>query len=414
MLWYSPADGREIRRLFRAVRALQSLSGLTGGAGLLRRTAAGLPELAVYARLTTGELAQRFRHPLLRQFLTAVCDTSFPHWLSWRSWRVLRRQCRPARRGLCRHGRAHGGTLPVAGRCSPIGNKAESIDLSGTGGIRRACGVTVRQGNAGHAHSGGLCHRYCRSGNGLRTHTGCAVARRACPSVCGSAAATLFPAVQAAFACPSVRVGFSGELILPFPAGEDACPHASSVLLRSFRTSRASPRRGIPLCRRWRSAASRRRGGSSLCPARLCRAEAGHCPHLCGYYGGCLPAGRWGRKLRLLDVWTPATYRRFVGTETGSFMSFPMLPGDGFRNGAAELAETPAVRAVARLPCGHCPGYRQCPAGRSGGCAHRAGCLLPPGRDAVRRRGGAVPAAGRTGTGSSCRCGGGVRRTKKG
>ena len=45
MLWYSPADGREIRRLFRAVRALQSLSGLTGGAGLLRRTAAGLPEL---------------------------------------------------------------------------------------------------------------------------------------------------------------------------------------------------------------------------------------------------------------------------------------------------------------------------------------------------------------------------------
>ncbi len=77
MLWYSPADGREIRRLFRAVRALQSLSGLTGGAGLLRRTAAGLPELAVYARLTTGELAQRFRHPLLRQFLTAVCDTSF-------------------------------------------------------------------------------------------------------------------------------------------------------------------------------------------------------------------------------------------------------------------------------------------------------------------------------------------------
>ena len=147
MLWYSPADGREIRRLFRAVRALQSLSGLTGGAGLLRRTAAGLPELAVYARLTTGELAQRFRHPLLRQFLTAVCDTSFS---ALAQLAVMAQFCAgnadlPA-----------GGSAAMAERMAArfrslggvlrLGAEAKSIDLSGTGRIRRACGVTVRQG----------------------------------------------------------------------------------------------------------------------------------------------------------------------------------------------------------------------------------------------------------------------------
>lgn len=97
----------------------------------------------------------------------------------------------------------------------------------------------------------------------------------------------------------------------------------------------------------------------------------------------CPPVGG-EEKLRLLDVWTPATYRRFVGTETGSFMSFPMLPGDGFRNGAAELAE--------RLLSGRLP---VAPAGTVSGIENvllagqwlraPAGCLLPPGRDAVRR-----------------------------
>ena len=32
-------------------------------------------------------------------------------------------------------------------------------------------------------------------------------------------------------------------------------------------------------------------------------------------------------KLQLLDVWTPATYRRYVDSEIGSFMSFAMPKG---------------------------------------------------------------------------------------
>lgn len=353
MLWYSPADGREIRRLFRAVRALQSLSGLTGGAGLLRRTAAGLPELAVYARLTTGELAQRFRHPLLRQFLTAVCDTSF----SALAQLVVMAQFCAGNADL-----PAGGSAAMAERMAArfrslggvlrLGTEAESIDLSGTGGIRRACGVTVRQGTrvmhipADYvivtADPATVCGRM------LDAPLPAALARRY-----AAQPPQRFSAVQAAFACPSARVGFSGELILPFPAGEDACPHASSVLLREFSHEPGFAPQGYTVVQAMafcgeqeaRRILSLSRPAYAALKQDIARTFAGILEAVCPPVGG-------EEKLRLLDVWTPATYRRFVGTETGSFMSFPMLPGDGFRNGVVELAE--------RLLSGRLPG---CPAG---------------------------------------------------
>ena len=166
-----------------------------------------------------------------------------------------------------------------------------------------------------------------------------------------------FSAVQAAFACPSVRIGFSGELILPFPAGEDACPHASSVLLREFSHEPGFAPQGYTVVQAMafcgeqeaRRILSLSRPAYAALKQDIARTFAGILEAVCPPVGG-------EEKLRLLDVWTPATYRRFVGTETGSFMSFPMLPGDGFRNGAAELAE--------RLLSGRLPG---CPAGTVSG-----------------------------------------------
>ena len=121
MLWYSPADGREIRRLFRAVRALQSLSGRTAPAD--GGWSAGACGVCTADHGGTGT-ARPSPAP------AAVPDSSVRH-IIFRTGSagghgaVLRRQCRPARRGLCRHGRAHGGTLPVAGRCSPIGSRSQ-------------------------------------------------------------------------------------------------------------------------------------------------------------------------------------------------------------------------------------------------------------------------------------------------
>ena len=311
----------------------------------------------MYARLTTGELAQRFRHPLLRQFLTAVCDTSFS---ALAQLAVMAQFCAgnadlPA-----------GGSAAMAERMAArfrslggvlrLGTEAESIDLSGTGGIRRACGVTVRQGTrvmhipADYvivtADPATVCGRI------LDAPLPAALARRYADQP-----PQRFSAVQAAFACPSARVGFSGELILPFPAGEDACPHASSVLLREFSHEPGFAPQGYTVVQAMafcgeqeaRRILSLSRPAYAALKQDIARTFAGILEAVCPPVGG-------EEKLRLLDVWTPATYRRFVGTETGSFMSFPMLPGDGFRNGAAELAE--------RLLSGRLPG---CPAGTVSG-----------------------------------------------
>lgn len=49
------------------------------------------------------------------------------------------------------------------------------------------------------------------------------------------------------------------------------------------------------------------------------------------------PKVRGAGEIQLLDVWTPATYRRFTGSEVGSFMGFTMMPKDILRDGLVGL-----------------------------------------------------------------------------
>ena len=81
MLALSPADGREIRRFVRAVDTVRGLCG-TAGAGFDRGLAHGaafarLPSLARYYNMTAGDLARRFRHPLISRFLAGLLTERF-------------------------------------------------------------------------------------------------------------------------------------------------------------------------------------------------------------------------------------------------------------------------------------------------------------------------------------------------
>ncbi len=358
MLWYSPEDTRAVRRLFRAVRAFQALAGLTdGGTDVLRPALPGLPGLALYARLTTGELAQRFRHPLLRRFLTALCDTHFSalaqiavmaHFFAGNADLPAGGSAAMAERMASRF-RSLGGVLR-------LGTAAESVDLAGSGGDRRACGVTVRQGTqtlhipADYVIITADPVTVC--GHILDAPMPAALARRY-----AAQPPQRFSAVQAAFACPSGRVGFSGELILPFPTGGNACPHASSVLLREFshEPDFAPPGYtvvqvmafcGEPEARRILAMS---RPEYAALKRDIARTFAGIVEEVCPAVGG-------EGDIRLSDVWTPATYRRYVGTETGSFLGFPLLPGELLRNGAAELAEHLLSGRLDGSPAGTVPG----------------------------------------------------------
>ncbi len=81
MLAISPEDRREILSFIRAIKAVQQLNGTTGvqhnEKGSLMKRILSVPALLKYHRLTTGELAQRFKHPLLKGFITSFISDYF-------------------------------------------------------------------------------------------------------------------------------------------------------------------------------------------------------------------------------------------------------------------------------------------------------------------------------------------------
>jgi phytoene dehydrogenase-like protein len=76
----SPADHHEIRSYIRLIETVAELFG-TGGEkhdkGFSVHTAAGLPLLVRYNRLSSAQLAQRFKSPLIRGFLTSFLPDNF-------------------------------------------------------------------------------------------------------------------------------------------------------------------------------------------------------------------------------------------------------------------------------------------------------------------------------------------------
>ena len=147
-----------------------------------------------------------------------------------------------------------------------------------------------------------------------------------------------FSAFHAAFAAQTPSLPFSGDCVLSLPEDFPE-PFGGRALL--VRNSSEEPGFAPP--------------GESLLPtmiyARRCislreenRAEYRRKKEL---LAGAVQAFLTGRmpelrgKLAPIDVWTPATYRRYVASEIGSFMSFSL----------------PAKRAPASLPC-RVPGLR--------------------------------------------------------
>lgn len=341
MLWYAPGDKREIRRLFRAVRELQKRSGLD--VSDFRRS--GLSALAFYAHMTTGELADRFSHPLLRQFLTAICDRDFA---ALAQLEIMAHFC---------GGNADlpaGGSAAMAERMAArfcalggilrTGTTAERVEYEQTNHTRdsRICAVWVRQGERRSRIPAeyvivtadpavaceqllkrplptGLARRYAQASpqNGMR-----------------------FSALQAAFSCPRKRLNFSGDLILPFPTAEVGCPHTGSVLLREFshEPNFAPVGEVVVQAMTFCDEAAARRILSLPRPAYDAFKQ-----QLAATFGRILeaacPTVRGAGDIRFLDAWTPATYRRFTGSQIGSFMSFTLTPRGLLRDGAAGLLE---------------------------------------------------------------------------
>lgn len=319
LLSLSPADKREIRRLSRAVRALQGAGGIGGARknrGLTPRSLffGAFPLLRDY-RLTTGALAAKFRHPLIRSFLTDFLSDEIS---ALALLFVMAHFC---------GGNADlpaGGSIPMAARMverfreegGELLLRKEAVEIRYEDG--RATEVCFSDGTAARADeiivtvdpavafpkllklpmTKAFEKRYRDPRFSRFSAFHCAFACEGAPPFRGDYAFALSPSL-------SFRLGSKTILLREFSHDPLAAPAGKTVLQAMLPCAEDAARRSIELRGDPAAYLQRKRELAALVFEVLLQKF----PSLEG-------------RIWCLDVWTPATYARYTGAEIGSFMSF--------------------------------------------------------------------------------------------
>ena len=320
MIALSPDDRREIRRMTRAIRAIQdfcSVGGPDHNGKMGPGTLGGIPQILRYNRMTTGDLAKRFRHPLIRAFLTDFLTDRFS---SLAYFFVAAHFCGdnadiPV-----------GGSVPMAERMVARFRELGGELLTGKEAVRirregdRATAVEFRDGTVATADEivvttdpatvfpalldcpmpKGLAARYRHPRMMRFSSWHCAFVCDRPDEVRFSGDAAWEPSPAVAF-----RLGSPTVLLRELSHDPGSAPAGKCLLQTMIPCDEDAARRFIDL-RKDPAAYARRKQYLAKWTAR---AIAERFPALEGH-------------LTCLDVWTPATYQRYVGSEIGSFMSF--------------------------------------------------------------------------------------------
>lgn len=335
MLALSPEDREETLHFCRAVRALMRFSGLSRDTSLAAAVRA-VPSLARYAFLSAGALADRFSHPLLRRFMTGLVGRDFTS---------LALLYTAANFSSGNADLPAGGSLAAAERMAErfvslggeLRTKSEVAKILTSG--REAFGVRLADGEEVPADAVILA----ADPAALFGKVLDAPLPPALLSLYKNPAMHRFSSVGCAFAVPRAALPFSGDLVLQIGRrGESHEVGDGRLVLREFSHEPSFAPEGETVittmrfcyedgCRHFlelsKNADAYRKEKERL----LAETEGDivdRFPTLSG-------------KLRPLDIWTPATYRRFTGAPLGTYMSFVLPPArlprvparvPGFRN----------------------------------------------------------------------------------
>ncbi len=324
MLAVSPRDAHEIRSLIRAVGVMQSVCGI-GGAHHDRGLSASVgiravPALLKYYRLNTGELAARFTHPLLRKFIAAFWGDAFG---ALALLMVFATFC------------GDNGGIPAGGSSAMAERMAARFRSLGGALCLGKEAVRIE-------HSNGRATAVCfADGTEMKADY---VILTADPSVAFPKLLSMplpkqlkrmyadphmvrFSSYHCAFSCELSALPFEGDYIFDAPVRCHSVLGSRQVILRSFAHEKTFAPEGktllqtLTFCTEAEARAMIRlretdRGAymqkKQELAAVLERLIVGEFPALEGH-------------LQCIDVWTPATYRRYVDSEIGSYMSF-VLP----------------------------------------------------------------------------------------
>lgn len=316
----STEDKREIRSLMRGVRAAQRFIGAPNengstGTGLFTRAAA-VPALHKYYLLTAGELALRFKHPLIRRFLTALLTEKFG---ALGLIVVMADYCAK------NAGIPAGGSTAMAGRLTARFESLGGTLLTGREAVRinmkgdRAVSVRFADGTE-------ITADYFVSAADPSAVFGKLIDRPMPPQLARlyrNKRLVCFSSWHCAFACDQLKLPFTGDFILKLPPEHASAAEGGNIALREFSHEPSFAPEGksilqtLGMLNAKKAKALAELGadpGAYRCKKAELASIAGEAiiktfPELAG-------------KLRLLDCWTPKTYRRYFGSDIGAYMSF--------------------------------------------------------------------------------------------
>ena len=369
MIRRAPREEKRIRAFISDVRQLQRIFGIGGenhdeAAGQLEKALA-IPRFYKYYRMTAGELAHQFDDPLIREFLSCLLTEDFGSLAL-----------------LCVFAHFCGGNadLPEGGSAAMAKRMADRFrSLGGTlltnAEIRRVvangrqafCAVLTDGREVFFDDLVAACDPALFFGGILNAKMPRRLAQKYTDH-----RLFRFSSWHAAFLCDLERPPFSGNVVVRVPGDMRRRIDAGRVNIREFSHEPGFAPAGktvlqtLAFCdefasldfidlARDREKYSREKERLGAAAQALIEREF---PETAG-------------RLTLLDVWTPATYRDYFGSETGSYMSFAFSSGvlpsripskvDGFDNVylATQWQEAPGGLPIAAA-CGRAAAREIC------------------------------------------------------
>ena len=355
MLSVAPEDEKEIKRLIRAIKTVQGFEGI-GGENHDEKISFGdavrhAPGFLRYYKRSTGELSKRFKSPVMKCFLTSFFTDRFmslavifvfAHFCADNGGIPKGSSCAMAER-MSERFLSLGGTLM-------LGKEAERINLING----RATSVTFRDGSAIPAdYIVVTTDPAVTFGRLLDVKMPRSIAKQY-----KNEALMRFSSLQSAFACDAPDLPIRGDFAIEVPQKYKTRLRANYLIVREFSHEKDfapkdkniiqtmtfcdenTSKKFIDLRRDRRTYASVKRHLSDV----IRNVIEEKFPEL-------------KNKLRCLDVWTPATYNRYVASEIGSYMSFamtskfrPMRLGNRLRGAKNVILATQWLQAPGGLP----------------------------------------------------------------
>ncbi|MBQ9730278.1 MAG: NAD(P)/FAD-dependent oxidoreductase [Clostridia bacterium] len=325
MLALSPADGREIKKLIRAIKLVQAISGCgQDKKGHARERTLfdflAAPKLLRYHTLSTGEYAEKFRHSTIKSFITAVTEKPF----SALAFIVTAATFCSGNGGV-----PQGGSRAMAERMvkrfEKLGGKLylsrEVVKIEHEGGMASSA-VFASGGREPFDYVIITADPTCIFGKVLDVPMPKEMERRySDPKM------IRFSSYHFAFSCPVDELTFQGDYI--FDLGKEArkALKTDRLILREFSHEKEFAPAGKTVLQ-----------SLTFCKEKDCFAFIKLRKNKTAYEEKKRELAKkveeeiikkfpaLAGKLKLLDGWTSATYERYTGSETGSYMSFIFTP----------------------------------------------------------------------------------------